>query len=342
METAAVTPTNAKGGFRRWYKLILAIALLLLLALFAVMWLWSRAPVSFDVPTSASARAQQHGNKLVPGYATVSTMLSLSELMLNKSGGYISNDHLPPGVFLDDMPNFEFGVLSQIRVLSSSLRDEFSRSQTQSVEDKALSEAQPLYQSPNDRWIVPSTESQYRAANGYIEDYLKRLSDPTHPTAQFYTRADNLEAYLRQVEQRLGSLSQRLSASVVHERTNTDLANDPHAQQSTPTDAATLVQTPWRKIDDNFYEARGATFALLHILKAIQIDFAPVLKNKNADASLQQIVRELEETQNGIWSPVILNGSGFGLVANHSLVMANYITRANSQIADLRLLLQRG
>jgi hypothetical protein len=102
------------------------------------------------------------------------------------------------------------------------------------------------------------------------------------------------------------------------------------------------VRTPWSKIDDNFYEARGQAYALLHILKAIEIDFEPVLRNKNASVSVRQIIRELEETQNNIWSPMILNGSGFGLLANHSLVMANYISRANAQIADLRLLLQRG
>jgi hypothetical protein len=43
-----------------------------------------------------------------------------------------------------------------------------------------------------------------------------------------------------------------------------------------------------------------------------------------------------------MWSPVILNGSGFGLFANHSLVMASYVSRANAGISDLRALLSRG
>ena len=63
---------------------------------------------------------------------------------------------------------------------------------------------------------------------------------------------------------------------------------------------------------------------------------------KNARVSLQQIIRELEPTQDTIWSPMIMNGSGFGLVANHSLVMASYISRANAAIIDLRTLLARG
>jgi len=39
---------------------------------------------------------------------------------------------------------------------------------------------------------------------------------------------------------------------------------------------------------------------------------------------------------------VILNGDGFGLLANHSLVMASYVSRANAGISDLRMLLAQG
>jgi len=67
-----------------------------------------------------------------------------------------------------------------------------------------------------------------------------------------------------------------------------------------------------------------------------------VLQKKNALISLRQIIRELEGTQDELWSPMIMNGSGFGLFANHSLVMASYISRANSALIDLRNLLEQG
>ena len=81
---------------------------------------------------------------------------------------------------------------------------------------------------------------------------------------------------------------------------------------------------------------------MLHFLKAVEIDFADVLERKNAVASVRQIVRELEMTQQPVRSPIIVNGEGFGLVANHSLVMASYISRANAAIIDLRELLSKG
>jgi len=101
-------------------------------------------------------------------------------------------------------------------------------------------------------------------------------------------------------------------------------------------------KTSWWEIDNVFYEARGASWAVLHYLKAVELDFADVLNNKNALISLQQIIKELESSQQAIWSPMVLNGSGFGLLANHSLVMANYLSRANAALIDLRNLLAEG
>lgn len=57
---------------------------------------------------------------------------------------------------------------------------------------------------------------------------------------------------------------------------------------------------------------------------------------------MKQIIRELEMTQQSVQSPMIVNGDGFGLLANHSLVMASYISRANAAIIDLRELLSKG
>ena len=39
---------------------------------------------------------------------------------------------------------------------------------------------------------------------------------------------------------------------------------------------------------------------------------------------------------------MVLNGGGYGLTANHSLVMANYLARANAAVINLRELLDQG
>ena len=270
------------------------------------------------------------------GYATTATLIETVDVLLNKRGGYMSNDIMPPWVFLDNVPNWEFGVLTQVRDLARAMRNDFSRSQTQSTEDLDLAEADPLFHYDSERWFPPDTEGRYRKAMVALDKYLARLSSPTDPQAQFFARADNLTDWLSIVEKRLGSLSQRLSASVGQARLNTDLSGDPGARQSTESPDIVLVKTPWTQIDDVFYESRGTAWALVHFLHAMELDFEDVLRKKNATVSFRQIIRELESTQESLHSPMVLNGSQFGLFANHSLIMANYISRANAAIIDLR------
>jgi len=264
------------------------------------------------------------------------------DVLLNKRSGYMSNDILPPWVFLDNVPNWEFGVLTQVRDLARAMRNDFSRSQTQSTEDLNLAEAEPLFHYDSARWFPPDTEGRYRKAMEATERYLTRLSSPATPEAQFFARADNLADWLAVVEKRLGSLSQRLSASVGQVRLNTDLSGDPAARQSTASPELQVVKTPWTQIDDVFYESRGHAWALVHFLHAMEVDFEDVLRKKNALISFRQIIRELEATQELLHSPMVLNGNQFGLLANHSLMLANYIARANAAIIDLRNLLQQG
>ncbi len=304
--------------------------------------IWSNSPGDFDVREQALAVAKNEQKKLVPGYITTATAIRIAETLLDKPGGYLSNDVTPPGVYLDNIPNWEFGALTELRDLVRSMRNDFSRSQSQSVEDKDLQVADPQFNYDSESWILPSTESEYRKGVDALYRYLERLADQRSTDGQFFTRADNLSTYLEVVEKRLGSIAHRLAASAGQTRFNTDLAGDPGARQSTPVPEQTEFKTPWTKIDDVFFEARGYTWALLHTLRALEVDFAGVLQNKNAVVSLKQIIRELENTQDFIWSPLILNGTGFGPMANHSLVMASYISRANAAIIDLRNLLLQG
>ena len=322
-----------------FWKTIPAVIVLL----WAVMMFWlNHEPVLFDPVEKSAAHAIEHGHRVVPGYTTTATLIEAVDILLNKRGGYLANDIMPPWVFLDNVPNWEFGVLTQVRDLARSMRNDFSRSQTQSTEDSDLAVAEPLFNYDSDRWFPPDTEGRFRNAQTALEAYLTRLSSPDQADAQFYARADNIADWLSVVEKRLGSLSQRLSASVAQVRLNTDLASDAAARQSTEVPAEVLVKTAWTEIDDVFYESRGTAWALVLFLRAMETDFDDVLRKKNALISLRQIIRELESALAPVRAPMVLNGSQFGLFANHSLIMANYISRANAAIIDLRSLLQDG
>ncbi|MFT4583947.1 MAG: hypothetical protein ACI915_001708 [Gammaproteobacteria bacterium] len=328
-------PLRAKQG-------ISSILIVTVLAVLVSMFLFDHEPDSFSVLDSAIERASDTKQARVTGYVTSATLLELIETLLDKRGGYLTNDVAPPGVLMDNVPNWEWGVLVQVRDMAVALRNDFSRSQSQSVENPQLIEVDNRIRIDSEKWMFPAAESEYRSAAEALASYLVGMSGSAEPETQFFARADNLQSWLAVVEKRLGDISQRLSASVGQARVNTDLAGDAQAEQSTEAPAVIIVKTPLLQIDDVFYEARGATWALLHLLRAIEYDFAAVLEKRNALVSLRQIIRELEGSQETIWSPVILNGKGFGLLTNHSLIMASYISRANAGIINLKSLLERG
>lgn len=311
-----------------------------------IFWLlsiwWGWMPSTYDVKARTQEEATNTNSEIVPGYATTTALIDITTWLVDKPGGFLSNDVTPPGFLMDNMPAFEYGVLEQVRDLALVMRLDFSRSQSQSSGDKDLETAQTKLNISHTNWALPSAESEYKDAIKAFKRYRTRLVATDQTEAQFYTRADNLSDWLREIEKRLGSVSQNLSASVGSDIFDTNLAGDSSAKQSTASAAEIEIKTSWFKIDDVFYQSRGSAWAILHLLKAVEIDFADVLEKKNAQVSLKQIIRDLESTQQAVWSPMVLNGSGFGFLANHSLVMANYVSRANAALIDLRRLLEQG
>ncbi len=274
-------------------------------------------------------------NTDVPGIATTATLIAVVETLWQKPGGFITNDLLPPGILLDDMPHWELGVLLQARDMTHMLRVSFSQAAINMVINNDLQKAEVRLNFSNKSWIFPASESQYSESTEHLKKYLLQLATPDNADAYFYADAQHLNDYLASVEQRLKNLSQRLTASV-GPIINTDSAAIPVTQTTV---TGLYLKTPWRKLDDIFYEARGSSWALIALLRALEIDFSGVLAEKNAQASYEQIIRELEATQQTIYSPVVLNGNGFGFVVNHSLVMSSYISRTQAAIADCRRLL---
>lgn len=317
-----------KGFLWKVGSAILLVAVLL----YGIGWYWSREPAEFNVVELAAEEASVKNPKELPlGYAYSSTLIEIAETLLHKPGGFLSNDVFPPSVMLDNIPNWELGALIALRDATTALRNNIARSQTQSQEDPDLAKGEPFLYFDYKSWQLPSSESEYEKGIESLKAYRERVMKRD---ANFYARADNLRQYLEVLEKRLGDYSNRLSASTA-DPVSGGAAGDERRQ-------GVVARTPWLKIDDRFFEARGYAWAAMHVLKAIEFDFRDILGNKTALVSLQQVIRELENSQQSHLSPVILNGSGFGVFANYSLTLANFIARANAATIDLRSLLQQG
>src|SRR5574337_1293716 len=163
------------------YRVVRRALLALLIA--GLMWSWDTEPPLFDPVAVTQVQMRELKRPVTTGATTTVTLITSVRTLLDKRGGYLSNDKLPPGVFMDNVPNWEFGSLTASRDLVRAMRNDFSRSQTQSTEDKDLAEADPLLNSPNDRWLLPSSESQYRKAIKHLDGYLARLGDAADSSA---------------------------------------------------------------------------------------------------------------------------------------------------------------
>jgi hypothetical protein len=240
----------------RWLRILGVLLACYAVVVIALGLFWSIAPEHFDVRENARRWTPLDQGEPVTGAVTTAALLGVVDTLLSKPGGYLANDMTPPGVYLDNVPNWEYGALVQSRDLARALRELFSRSQSQSKEDVDLAEAEPRLNFQHDSWLLPATETKYRESMRYTQGYLVRLADPGNPDAQFYARADNLREWLAMVNTRLGSLSQRLSASVGQRRVNTDLAGEQSATQATYAPSELEVRTPWN--EDRRCLLRGA------------------------------------------------------------------------------------
>jgi hypothetical protein len=329
---------------------------IVLLILFILGAWWGTEPDLFDVEMEAVERYSQEENipssevankleDLPDGYVYTNTLAHIAEVLMHKPGGYLTNDVTPPGVLLDNVPSWEYGALIMLRDAATALRNHFSRDQSQSAEDADLSVAEPYFYYERNSWALPSTEAEYEKGIEALHAYMSRLKQPKgrQKRGQFYSRADNLWQYSEVVIKRLGGLSTRLGASTDRHEAMALLAIDMQPTEKTKIGKETLLaKTSWLDIDDVFYEARGASWALLHILKSIKYDFRLILEDKRAMRTIESMIYSMENALSPIFSPMILNGNGFGLLANYSLSMANYIARANAAALDLRDVMNRG
>lgn len=345
-------PVTAAPRRRRipWLKLLAGASALYLIVLIALATFWCRQPPAFDVAAFSRQQTAALSGEPVPGTTFVATTIGVAETLLDKAGGFTLNDRLPPGVLLDNCPSWECGVVMALRDAADALRNDFGRARSQSAENLDLRRAALRFAVDPRFWLMPAPEGEYRKAIDALERYLGDLATGRVVAGAFSARADNLAEYLALVEKRLGNFGLRLGASIREPGLTKSLFDHAAAQEGHAgmemegAKADALPQpghrTPPHRADNVFYCARGYSWAFLHFVQALRIDFASVLAAKGADPALRQIEHDLSGAIRPTRSPILLNGDGYGLLANHSLVLASYIARVNASVINVRQLLE--
>ncbi|MGO2131469.1 MAG: DUF2333 family protein [Halomonas sp.] len=298
-----------------WKPLMILVAVYLLVVIGLGIW-WSRTPEPLVIEESVVV----HRGTGVAARGAVTTvgLMAVVNTLLNKPGGYLRNDMAPPGVWLDNMPAWELGVLQQARQLALAMPG----MSTEPLPD--IEQASEALLGNSRDWFYPSTEHRLNQAGEAFGSYLQRLEEPG--AQGLAAGGQGLSPWLYSVADSLDSLSYRLSASLGNPEALADLNVDVERVPG---------KTPWYEIDNVFFEARGQAWALLSLLKAVRHDQADVLAAHELTDHWDALIAELQASQRRLWSPVVLNGSGFGMFANHSLVMANHLLGARDRARKL-------
>lgn len=267
----------------------------------------------------------------IRGTAFIDTTINLMQNEFNGSGGWLPNDTaLSPTWLLDNKQNFQLGVLEVVRYNTRVLRDGLSRQRSTDAIDADCDKAFTSFSNDPYKWIFPSAEGKYQEGIDRLESYRQRLASGS---AYFYPRSDNLIQLLEQYASLFGGVNTRLLNA-----SRTLFTADDNA--STASGMPHYRRVPWLKIDNDFYFARGVGYGLYHMFKAVRVDFAQVLKDKNAEIIIDEIIASLEESS---FEPlVVTNGGKKGIFASHSSNLRVFLDDARQKINSLVSILAQG
>ncbi|MGB5091688.1 MAG: DUF2333 family protein [Parvibaculum sp.] len=259
------------------------------------------------------------GDRIPGGSESVAIAAALIDREVDQKSWTANDPFFQPGYMLDNMPNFQQGIMSALARFGFELTDQIGRTRGSSEADANLQRAGGLLQYPGNVWlwnpgvslaIRASSESQYRDARRELLAYNARLAKGQ---AVFDARGDNLLATLDRFAADLGS------ASAVLDRQVTEHSGDLYDF----------------KADNVFYFTKGKLYAYYLVLRGLGEDFAPVLKERNLQAPWAQMLESMRMgAELAPW--VVVNGEPDALFRpSHLAAQGFYLLRARTQLREI-------
>ncbi len=257
------------------------------------------------------------------GSHSVSTAAALIDREVNQNRWTANDPFFLPSAALDNMPNFQTGIVYALSRFAIELSDQIGRTRGTSQVDPDLDDAAGLLKFRGDKWVFDpnisllpgvSSEQQYRQAIAALNRYNQRLADGQ---AVFERRADNLQETLNRFANDLGSASALID----------DKVEDPSLFD--------------RTADDIFYATKGRLYAYSLILRDLGTDFEKVINERQVAPAWAEMVGSLQAAA-ALDPLVVVNGSADGIVfPNHLAGLGFYLLRARTQMREISSILQR-
>jgi hypothetical protein len=253
------------------------------------------------------------------GSVAVAYAAALIDREVNRHSWTANDPFFQPGTMLDNMPNFQQGIMSALARFGFELTDQLGRSRGSSEADPDLQRAAGLLQYPGNVWIwnpsvslAPraSSESQYRDARAKLLAYNRRLAAGN---ANYDIRADNLMATLERFAADLGS------SSALIDRHITDEAGSFFDGQA----------------DDIFYFTKGKLYGYHMVLTGLGKDFERIIAERNLQKPWREMMDSFRKAAElDPW--VVTNGAPDAqFQPNHLAMQGFYLMRARTQLREV-------
>lgn len=259
------------------------------------------------------------------GSRTVALAAALIDREVNRNGWVANDPFFMPGSMLDNMPNYQLGMIHALGRFAFQMVDQIGRTRGSSQTDRDLQEAAGLLQYSGTKWIfdfstsllpTAKSEDQYRKARSALLSYNQRLGAGQ---AVFERRADNLQATLERIALDIGSSSAALDRRIRE-------GND------------TLVD--W-EADDVFYSVKGQLYAYYLILRELKQDYPNLVRDRELAGTWDQMLASFAAGA-GLKPLVVWNAKPDAMILpNHLGSMGFYVERSRTQIYEIINILQK-
>lgn len=298
------------GGF--W--LGLGGAILVLFVIWYPVGMMITHKIDDDIEWQAPANLQPEG-----GSKAVAATAGLILREVQDNDWVANSPFFYPSSALDNMPNFQKGLVAALGRFAFELTDQLGRRRGSSQADADLQDAAGALQYAADIWYfdlstsiapTPTAEEQYAKAARDLIKYNERLGKGD---AVFDRRSDNLLATLDRIAIDLGSSSANIDEHVTDQSDSwVDL-----------------------EADDVFYSVKGQTYAYYIVLKELGQDFDQVIKDRGLEEMWPEMMDTLRLTAE-LQPFVVSNGEPDAqFLPNHLAAQGFYLLRARTQMREI-------
>lgn len=296
--------------FGSWWQII-AIAFAAVIFLYYPLGGWLVEDIDTDTNVEISPANESQS----------ATAEMMSYLIRREINDKIWTPNLPfffPSYFLDNMPNFQLGLMSGVSNLATSMAAKLEKN-IAAPEDNHLHNAAELLEYPGTIWMfspqnklvpVPSAHSQYRKARKQLIKYNQALNEGS---IVFYRNPKDLAYFLRRMKAQLHKTTLQLETQIREESSS------------------------WydNQADNVFYQARGLAYADYMLLKALSFDYKQILVDTNTYSDWTILLKTLESAAQ-LSPSIVRNGKTDSLTApNHLSNIGFYLYKAQNLLQKL-------